>query len=77
MVAGSPNPLYPFVIDVHRSRNPVLDSAVGDGGYQGREASTNPLDPEGEDVLYTGLQVNIIAKGIGRSTGAMTLPGKN
>jgi hypothetical protein len=48
---------------------------VGLGGYEGREASTAFSDLEGEVVLLTGLPVAIESRGIGRSTGAMTLPG--
>ena len=69
------NPLWPRRIDLHRSKNPALASAVGAGTYQGREASLAFSDPEGETVLMTGLQVVIESRGIGRSTGAMTLPG--
>lgn len=70
-----PNPLYPRRIDLHRSKpsNPASD--VGLGKYGGREASTALSNPEGEAILALGMPCSIESRGIGRSTGAMTLPG--
>lgn len=69
-----PSLLFPRRIDVHRSRNPK-STTVGGAGYSGREASTAPSNPEGEDVIFTGISCNIESRGVGRSTGQMTLPG--
>lgn len=70
-----PSALYPRRVELHRSRIPGTVSAVGLGHYSGREASTAPSDPEGEDILLTGINCQIEPKGIGRATGAMLLPG--
>jgi hypothetical protein len=72
---ASGNALLPRLIDVHRSKNPATSSDTGLGTYQGREASTDFSDPEGEAILLTGVNCDIQSRGIGRSTGAMLLPG--
>jgi hypothetical protein len=72
---ASGNPLLPRTIELHRSKNPATPSDTGLGTYQGREASTDFSDPEGEAILLTNIACDIQSRGIGRSTGAMTLPG--
>lgn len=71
-----PSALYPRRIDLHRSKaNAAQIATVGATGYSGREASTAPSNPEGEIVLLTGINCQIESRGVGRSTGQMTLPG--
>jgi hypothetical protein len=70
-----PSALYPRTVDLHRSKNPALPSATGLGTYEGREASTAAIDPEGETVIMQSIPCSIESRGIGRATGQMTLPG--
>ena len=69
------NPLFPRTVDLRRSNVPMASNAKGLGGYSGREAAAAPPDPNGETVLMTGIACTIEARGIGRATGKMTLPG--
>ena len=72
----SGNTLYPRLIDLYRSKDPGRPSDVGIGFYEGRTGTTNDFsDPSGLETLLIGIMCNIDAHGIGRSTGAMLLPG--
>lgn len=71
---GINNSLFPRTVDLHRSKNPASSSDVGLGDYEGREASTDFSNPRGEAVLISGIACQIESRGIGRSTGAMTVP---
>lgn len=69
------NALYPRTIDIHRSGSPSLTTDKGLAPYHGRSPVPDPPDPSGEVVMMRGIQCTIESRGIGRSTGAMTLPG--
>jgi hypothetical protein len=73
----SGNSLYPRLIDVLRSKDPQAQktSTVGLGVYEGRTGSLDYSDPSGLMTLFSGLACAIDSHGIGRSTGAMLLPG--
>ena len=63
--------LYPRTIEVHRLKTVAgsgtsTDDAIGLTGYSGAEISTDPADPRGETVLYTGLAASIQAGATGR-----------
>ena len=74
-------PLYPRLVTIKRSRDdavsPTGQVMVGLLPYEGREQSTAPGDPDGEDTLYSGLPAAIQLKAIGKTKGgnAMPLPG--
>jgi hypothetical protein len=66
------NVLYPSCISVHRSRTDATGdtnsiSAVGLSSYSGRQASTNKADPEGENILFTNIPAQIVARHPGRA----------
>ena len=73
---GQGGALYPRTIDLLRSKDPAAQSeSVGLGVYEGRTHSLAFSDPNGLALLVAGITCNIDAHGIGRSTGAMLLPG--
>jgi hypothetical protein len=72
---ASGNSLYPRLISVYRSKDPGVATAIGLGAYEGRSHSLLFSDPNGLELLISGVACDIIAHGIGRATGAMLLPG--
>jgi hypothetical protein len=70
------NLLYPRTVSHRRSALVVPSSAVGLGGYEGREATPSPPNPNGEVMLHPSIQCGIESRGIGRSTGHTLLPGQ-
>jgi hypothetical protein len=77
MGGASGNALYPRLVSLYRSKDPAAaPPGRGLGDYQGRTQTLNDFsDPSGFELLLAGIACNIIAHGIGRSTGAMLLPG--
>lgn len=59
--------LYPRTIEVHRTRTPAGSTdKLGLVGYSGTEQTTDPADPQGEIVLFTGIPASIQASQTGR-----------
>jgi hypothetical protein len=59
--------IYNRTIAIHRSRTVAGSSdTIGLTGYSGTEQSTSPSDPEGEQVLFTGVPAKIQAAVMGR-----------
>jgi hypothetical protein len=69
--------LYPRCVAIHRVK--TIAGTAGSGrtfgltGYSGAEASTNPSDPNGEEILFTGIIASIQAAATGRKRDS-TLP---
>jgi hypothetical protein len=63
--------LYPRVVEIHRFKSVAgpTDNAIGGVGYSGAEQSTNPSDPQGETVLFTGVAASIQSGDTGRKKG--------
>jgi hypothetical protein len=77
LVGATGNALYPRLIDLYRSKDPqaAKTGTVGLGAYEGRTGSIGFSDPSGLALLFPGILCAIDPHGIGRSTGAMMLPG--
>jgi hypothetical protein len=77
MPGGTSDLVYDRVVSVHRARTEAVVSGVdtvGLGTYSGLQQSTDPANPAGEAVLYTGLPASIQPKTPGRTKGTL-LPG--
>jgi hypothetical protein len=74
---GTSDLVYDRVVAVHRARTEAVVSGVdtvGLGTYSGLQQSTDPTNPAGEVILYTGLPASIQPKTPGRTKGTL-LPG--
>lgn len=64
--------IYPRTITIKRSRTAAAQTPdVGLMSYQGREQTTTPGAPEGEDTIITGVACSIQARRSGRTRGMM------
>lgn len=60
--------IYVRRIEVHRLKTVAgaTDAVIGLTGYSGAEQSTDPGNPQGETVLFTGIPASIQATAAGR-----------
>ena len=59
--------IYFATIEIHRPKTVAgTNDAIGLVGYSGTESSTDPADPQGETILFTGLPASIQAGTTGR-----------
>jgi hypothetical protein len=77
MGGASGNMMYPRLINLYRSKDPQAEktATTGLGAYEGRTGSVGGSDPSGLALLLQNIPCGIVPHGIGRSTGAMLLPG--
>ena len=71
------NLLYPRMISIHRLKTPggSTSSVIGVAGYSGAEQSTDPNNPQGETILFSGVAATINAASTGRKRIGTGLPG--
>lgn len=70
--------IYPRTVEIHRVKTVAGSGSPGNiglTGYSGTDATTNPADPQGETVRYTGIPASIQAGSARARRGAQsTLP---
>lgn len=65
-----PSFMYPRTCSILRAKTVAgTNDAIGDVGYSGEENNTSLADPEGETVLFSGVQCSIQADSPGRPSG--------